>query len=812
MIRELLKSCAPLRRFLMKPMPRVVFLTIAAVFLPYAGAMDSSVSAERRVDELVAKMTVEEKAAQLCCGGMGSFIMDGKFSPEAARKLIPNGIGHLLSSRNPNAGPAVQDLQNWLRKETRLGIPAIIHGEAISGAPITTATTLPQQIGMGCTWNPDLLESNTAATCRQMRLVGMNQALSPMIDVGCNAHWGRNEEGFGEDSYLTSRMGLAFIRGLQGEDLRSGVAATVKHFAGYAQTKSVQDGFKISSSKSDDSAVASFREEVLTPFEVAVKEGNVASVMPGYHNVGEIPCSASKDLLQKILRQEWGFRGDVVSDYGAIGNMMGKTHFATNEVDALAKSMNAGIDVDLPGGSIFKKIPEALATGAIHEKILDQAVRHILGVKERLGLLDAKPIVIGDGTTPDLDTPADRQRAYESACQSLILLKNDGTLPLGGKIHSIAVIGPNADSAYSLLGDYTPQTMSEFWSRKPFDPNSPKLITLLAGLKNRVGDRFHIEFERGCDWAEGMSDQDAQIVIEDEQAKKAAKRPLQPASKPDWNRAIDIARNCDVVIAAMGENRFLGGETRDRSDITLPGKQQQLVQALIATGKPVVLVLLGGRANAIGEIETGCRAIIQGWYPGEEGGNALADLLLGNINPSGKLTVTMPRTSAQSPISYRQGYNPSDMPLYPFGHGLAYTGYDYGHFKIPNSAKTTDARIPVTFSLTNTGEREGAEVAQLYVSPPPGATNSPQLELKGFDRISLRPQESKTVTFQLSPQQLATYNPRKSAWEIHPATYQIKIGASSTDIRGQGSLHLTGALLSLKERGVFFSETEISMK
>lgn len=766
---------------------------------------------ERRVNGLVSKMTVEEKTAQLRCAGIGSLLSpDGKFSPEAARKVIPHGIGHLVSSRDPNAGPAVQDLQNWLRRETRLGIPAIIHGEAITGTPVTSATTLPQQIGMSCTWNPDLLESNTAVTRRQMREVGMNQALSPMIDVGCNARWGRNEEGFGEDPYLTSRMGLAFVRGLQGDDLRSGVAATVKHFAGYAQTQSAQDKFTDNSTNRDDEAVARFRGDVLTPFEVAVKVGGVASVMPGYHSVGEIPCSASTHLLQRILRQDWGFQGDVVSDYGAIGNMMGKARFATNELDALTKSMRAGIDVDLPSGDILKKIPEALASGLIDEKILDQAVRRILGVKARLGLLDPKPIVIGNGTPPELDSAMDRQRAYESACVSLVLLKNEGMLPLSEKIHSIAVIGPNADSAYSLLGDYTPQTMGEFWSRKPFDPNSPKLVTFLAGLTNRIGGRVKIDFERGCDWQEGMTLSDTQIVIEDEQGKKAAKHPLQPAPKADWNRALELARDCDVIIAAMGENRFLCGETRDRSDVTLPGKQQQLVKELIATGKPVVLVLFGGRANAVGEIEHGCRAIVQAWYPGEEGGNAVADLLLGNLNPSGKLTVTMPRSSKQCPVSYRQGYDQNDPPLYPFGHGLAYTTYGYGSFEIPGTAKTTSAWIPVTFTVTNQGARDGVEIAQLYVSPLTDAANRPPLELKGFARVALRPHESRTVTIKLSPQQLATYNPQKGDWEIHPGTYKIKIGASSTDIRGEGSLTMAGKSVSLKAREVYFSETTMA--
>lgn len=768
-------------------------------------SQNSSTAGNREIQELIKRMTIEEKIAQLCCKGIDPLLTkDGKFDSKAAQRLIPNGIGHLLSSRNPAAGKAMQDLQNWLRTETRLGIPAIIHGEAITGAPVNSATTLPQQIGIGCTWNPELLEKNTVATRRQMRLVGMNQALSPMMDVGYDARWGRNEEGFGEDPYLTGKMGLAFVRGLQGDDLRLGVAATIKHFAGYAQEKTIREKFTNNPANRDDIAVARFMEDVLTPFEVAVKIGNASSVMPGYHSVGGIPCSNSTFLLEEILRKEWGFKGDVVSDYGSIKKLN------RDSINALVESLLAGVDVDLPAGDTYKFIPQALASGRIDEKIVDIAVSRILGVKERLGLLDVAPIVIGDGTTPNLDTPADRQRAYESACQSLILLKNNGVLPINKKIHSIAVIGPNANSAYSLLGDYTTQNLNEFWSKKPFDPNTPKLITLLTGLKNCAGNRFNIEFERGFDWVLGTNNNDSQIVIEDEAGKKAAKRPLQPEPVPNWKRAMTIAQKSDLIIVAVGENRYLCGETRDRNDVTLPGEQKQRVKELIATGKPVVLVLFGGRANAIGEIAPSCQAIIQAWYPGEEGGNAVADLLLGNINPSGKLTFTMPASSKQCPVGYRNGYNPIDPPLYPFGHGLSFTSYNYSNLKVSGKSKTGDEKIPVSFSLTNTGKREGVEIAQLYVSSSIGISRAVALELKGFDRVALNPGETRNVTVLLSPQQLAIYNIKDNVWEIKPGIYQIKVGASSTDIKLKADIELTGETVSLKSRTVFFCETSVT--
>ena len=779
----------------------VSLITICSVS---ANSQNLSPVNNNQIQDLVQKMTVEEKTAQLECKALSSFLNpDGKFNQKKAEKLIPNGIGQLVSSRDPKTSQGALDLQKWLQTKTRLGIQAIIHGEAITGTPLISATTLPQQIGMGCTWNPELLEKNTAVTSTQMRQSGMNQALSPMIDVGNNARWGRNEEGFGEDPYLTSRMGLAFIQGMQGTDLRFGVAATVKHFAGYAQDKAMQEKFTDNPTNRDDIAVARYREDVLTPFEVAVKMGNVASVMPGYHSIGGVRCSASKFLLTDILRNEWGFKGDVVSDYGSIKPAKIDT------LDALVSCLSAGVDVDLPGGDTYKVLPNALAKGLIDQKLVDQAVSRILSVKDRLGLLDKTPIAESKGNNLKLDDVADRKRAYQSACQSLILLKNSGVLPLSNKIKNIAVIGPNANSSYSLLGDYTPQTMSEFWGKNPFDPNNPKLITLLAGLKNRTEGKINIEFERGCDWVEGMTNKDAQIVIEDVLAKKAPKAPLQHEPIPNWENALAITQKSDLIIVAVGENRFLGGETRDRKDVSLPGKQQQLVKELIATGKPVVLVLFGGRANAIGEIAGGCQAIVQAWYPGEEGGNAVADLLLGNINPSGKLTFTMPANSNQCPIGYRDGYNPKSPPLFPFGHGLSFTSYIYGNLTVANKSKINVERIPITFSLTNSGAREGVEIAQLYVSSPSGIGQGIAIELKGFARVNLHAGETRKVTISLSPQQLALFNTKDNIWEIKPGKYAIKVGTSSTDLKLSGEIELTGETQLLKSRTVFFSETSI---
>lgn len=732
------------------------------------------------------------------------------FNPEAARKRLPNGIGHLVSSADPQAAAVVADLQAWLRHNTRLGIPAIVHGESITGTPVLGATTLPQQIGMSCTWNPGLLESNTVVTRRQMRRMGMNQALSPMVETGNDARWGRNEESFGEDPYLAGTMAVAFIKSLQGEDLRQGVAATAKHFAGYAQMQVVGGKWTGGMSVEGETNQVRFREDILTPFEMAVKLGHVASIMPGYSSVDGVPCHGSTMLLRDILRGEWGFQGDVISDYHAIKYTQPK--WAANKLDALRKCLEAGVDVDLPDAVVYQMIPEALASGAISQQLLDQAVTHLLQAKARLGLLDTDTQFADLDDKSELDSSSDRHRAYVSACQSLVLLKNDGVLPVGGKVHSIALIGPNADSAYSLLGDYTMQNQSEFWSRVAVNPNNPKLVTLLAGLSNRAG-KLNIAYERGCDWAEGLTMvPGGKEVFVDEGVLKASKHPMVPQPNPDWNRALELAKTSDLIIAAMGENRYLCGESCDRyKDIRLPGRQEEFIRALAATGKPVVLVLFGGRPNALGDIEPLCRAIVQAWYPGEEGGNALADALLGKINFSGKLTLTMPRTTAQCPTSYRLGYAAANPPLYSFGHGLSYTSFNYDGLNVSPSVTTGSRELVADFSLANNGLREGTEVAQLYVSMPDGVGYRPPLELKGFARVSLRPREASHVTIRVPVQMLAAFNPETKVWEIRPGRYQIKVGSASTEIRLTAEFQLGGKTVTLPQRTEFMSQTSLSL-
>jgi len=672
--------------------------------------------------------------------------------------------------------------------------PKLARGEAISGYNIKGATTLPQQIGISCTWNPELLQTNTSHTSRLMRSLGTTLALSPMLDVSRNAHWGRMEESFGESAYLTSRMGLAFVKGMQTDDLSNGVATTTKHFAGYGgRNKDIRE----------------FMEEILMPHEVVVRLGNTQSLMPGYHAYNKIPAHANDFLLKETLRGKWQYDGVVVSDYFAVKQIHSSHKYAEDKLHAGAIALKTGVDLELPNGDVYKLLPEALEKGLISIEDIDRSVKRILTLKGRLGLLDPNnPLIAKENVELD---PADyRERAYISACQSLVLLKNNGILPLNKEIKNIALVGPNADAVESLLGDYTEQTLSLYWGKKPLSGTNPKLYTLLEGLTNKVDGSVTINYERGCDWTKSYKDAVAKVEdIGDEREKKVVEITSKDFGIPDPEKAIEYAKNSDVVIAAMGENRYLCGEGRDRKDIRLAGEQEEFVQKLIATGKPVVLIIFGGRPHVLTDVNDGCAAIVQAWYPGEEGGNAVADMLLGNINPSGKLTVTIPRSNEQCPVWHSGGYNPEDMPLYPFGHGLSYTTFDYGNLNVAPTAKTTDKWIEVSFTVSNTGVMNGAEVTQLYVSASGLSMKRPPIKLQGFKRVELNKGETKTVKFYVSPQQFAFYN-KDMELVIEPGDYTFKVGASSTDIKMESLVKMSGEVQKLVQKDIFFSEIEVN--
>ncbi|QBG46884.1 hypothetical protein EGM51_05555 [Verrucomicrobia bacterium S94] len=478
--------------------------------------------------------------------------------------------------------------------------PVLARGEAISGINVKGATTLPQQIGISCSWNPELVRINTSYTSKLMRKLGMTLALSPMLDVSRNAHWGRMEESFGESAYLTSRMGLAFVQGMQTDDLRNGVAATTKHFAGYGNP---------------NNDLREFLEEILMPHEVAVRLGNSQSLMPGYHAYDGRPAHANAFLLQEILRDKWGFDGVVVSDYFAVKQIHTAHNYEKDKLHAAVRALKTGVDIELPAGDCYKQLKKALEDGLISEEDINRSVKRVLVLKGRLGLLDHPA---EKEKNIEMDPPEYRRRAYISACQSVVLLKNNGILPLKKKVKRIALVGPNADAVESLLGDYTHQTLSLYWGKKPLTGLNPKLVTLREGLTDKLGSDVELLYERGCEWTTSYKDAVKKVGnIGDEREKKVVEISSKDFGTPNPERAFEIARQSDVIIAAMGENRYLCGEGRSRGDIRLAGEQEAFVQQLIATGKPVVLIIFGGRPHVLTAVADGCAAIIQGWYPGK---------------------------------------------------------------------------------------------------------------------------------------------------------------------------------------------------
>lgn len=758
----------------------------------------STPETEIQVEALLSKMTMEEKLAQITGTRIRELMVDGKISLEKCREVIPNGIGHFCQFSTGQAlspedlRDLVREVQNYLTTETRMKIPAIFHEEAITGFATLSATTFPQQIGIGCSWNPELVRNNTESTQQNMRAAGATFALSPMLDLSRTAHWNRHQESYGEDAYLTARLGVAFVKGLQGDDLKTGVAATVKHFAGYG-------------TKNNDAKT--LYEEYLMPHEACIKIAGAKSVMPSYGVYQSLPISVSPTMLDRMLRRELGFDGLVVSDYGAIPMVYRKYKQAPDMMTAGAMAINAGVDVELSAPTTFPLLPQAIKKGLVTEEIINTAVRRSLTMKSRLGLLDENPVIGTDGDL-DFDPPAFRKLAYEAACQSIVLLKNNGILPLKKEVKKIALVGPNAATVQGLLGDYTYQAMRAFWKGEQFDPLNPKLVSLKEGLENSLGNSVELKHERGCDWSAGLEAKIDKSGFGDSRLGKLKLLTVQGLPQPNLKNAIDISLESDVIIAAVGENISLNGEGRSRKGIGLPGDQEEFVEKLLATGKPVILVIFGGRQQVIDKLEGRCAAIINAWFPGEEGGNAIADILTGKVNPSAKLCVTYPNTQDRIEVNYQNGYDASNKPLYPFGFGLSYTNYEYSDFKINSKTKTSSGRFTVSMTVQNTGKRDGVEIVQLYVSPTEKNSTMKTIQLKGFQRVSLKAGEKKKVIFKVSPQQLVQY--KNDQWIVEEGTYTFKIGASSTAIKLSGDIKISGGDLILeKGRQIFFSETII---
>jgi beta-glucosidase len=773
---------------------------------------DETRSIDERVSYLLEQMTLEEKIAQL-----GSYwvyeILDGsRFAPDKAQQLLHQGIGHITrmggasNLRPAEAAALANQIQKHLVENTRLGIPAVIHEECCSGYMARGATVFPQAIGVASTWDAELVQAMGDVIRAQMRSVGAHHALAPVLDIARDARWGRVEETFGEDPYLTAHLGSAYIKGIQSDDLKNGVAATGKHFVGYGMSEGGMNwapphfGWR------------ELREVYLFPFEAAVREAKLASMMNAYHEIDGIPCTSSFELLTQILREEWGFDGTVVSDYFAVNMLKEYHHTARTKAEAAVQALGAGIDVELPFTDCYGyPLREAILKGSVEISLIDVSVRRVLAQKFALGLFE-NPYV--DPGVVHFDTPEQRQLAREIAQKSIVLLRNEGNqLPLAKDIGSIAVIGPNADSIRNLFGDYAypahMETLVDLKNQNVFNMPVPEKIeaaddfivatSILTAIQAAVNPNTVLHYAKGCE------------VLDD--------------STAGFAEAVEAAQKARVAIVVVGDKAGLtddctSGEARDRAKLGLPGVQEAMVKAIYDTGTPVVLVLVNGRPVSLGWIAEAVPAILEAWFPSEEGANAIADVLFGDVNPGGKLPITFPRSVGQVPIFY--GHRPSGgrshwkehyveqsaKPLYPFGYGLSYTSFAFSNFRLSSETAQAGEVITLQVDVTNIGNRCGDEVVQLYIHQTVQHITRPLKELKGFQRVSLEQGQTRTVTFQLAVNQLGFYD-QALDYVVEPGTVEIMVGSSSQDIHCVGSFEITGKRVGLQDK-VFFSEVQVS--
>lgn len=768
---------------------------------------------ERLVDETYNRLTDEERVAQICAATAGEFTnSNGKFDAGKAARRFPHGIGHVCQfacnrTDEPEAlREYVSGVQEYFAKQSSARIPAICHEEVISGLAARTATTYPQQICVACTWDAPLLERKCRETSEAMAAVGATFALSPMADVIVNSNWTRLEEGYGESGYLGAVMGTAFVKGLQGEpdqDGRIRSAACTKHFLGYGiigggHSRPWRDIY----------------EEVIFPHEAMINAGGAAAVMTSYEQFKGEQAVSSDTLLKHLLRGYIGFTGTVVSDYDAV-NWGARGVKDEGKKEALLKkraadAIRAGNDVDLPHGTSYKYALACIEEGLVTRAEFEKAVKNSLMLKARLGLLDDpqnyRPFA-ADADAIELDRPEWRATALQLAREGVVLLKNNGILPLRkDAAKKIALVGPNANSAWALLGDYTYQCMQAFWRRNPREWDKPHMVTLKEGMESVFG-AGRIAYSRGCDW---LNPGDVGVSGGGDARSEALSLKLVETSDPtDFDEAVNVGGGADVIVCAMGENFTLCGENRQRGTIRLAGDQEKLVKAMIATGKPVILVLFGGRNQVITELVDGCAAVLQAWYPGEEGGRAVAEILAGDVNPSGRLAMTYPKTEEREPLHFGDASDTPERALWPFGFGLSYTKFEYAGAEPAGGADVCIGGVgdcvEVSVALANTGAVAGAEVVQLYVT----AKGEP-VRLRGFARVTLGAGEAKRVAFSIPLELFARWRGEKEGeWVVEPGEYEIRLGRDAWDKSNIVTVRLTGDELRFPRRTQFFSTATV---
>lgn len=752
---------------------------------------DPSQPVAARVEDLLSRMTLEERVAQLVALWQNKGMIQapsGEFDPAKASANFPNGLGMIsrpydrqgvvaaAGGAGATAGSAnkgaleeatyINAAQHWAVENTRLGIPMLMHEEALHGLVAPGATSFPQAIGLASTWDPDLLTRVFSVAAREARGRGVNLVLAPVVDVARDPRWGRIEETYGEDPYLVGEMGLAAIRGFQGTTLplaKDKVYVTLKHMTGHGQP---ENGTNVGPASLGE---RSLRENFFPPFERAVTELPVMSVMASYNEIDGIPSHANKWLLTDVLRGEWGFKGAVVSDYFAIRELMTRHHMFSNVKDAAARALDAGVDVETPDGEGFNHLIELVKEGRISQDQIADAVRRVLRMKFEAGLFE-NPYVDAKAAPKKEATPDAIALARQAARETMVLLRNQGgLLPLDASgIKRMAVIGTHAKD--TPIGGYSDV------------PNH--VVSVLEGMEAEGKGKFQVDYAEGVRLTEGrVWAQDGQTLV-----------------KPEVNdqlraEAIETAKNADVIVMVLGGNEAVSREAwadnhlGDSETLNMVGPQDELAKAIIALGKPVVVILLNGRPYSVNYLAANAPALIEGWYLGQETGNAVADVVFGRFNPGGKLPVSIARDVGQLPIYYnrkptaRRGYQFGDTsPLYPFGYGLSYTTFDVAAPVLGSTSIGVSDNVSVSVDVTNTGTRAGDEVVQLYVHDDEASVTRPVNELKRFRRVTLQPGEKKTVTFELTPRDLSLWNVRMKR-VVEPGTFTISSGPDSATLK-----------------------------
>lgn len=781
---------------------------------------DTTLSIDERVDDLLGQMTLDEKLAQLGCLWSTTLVRDDRFDAELAASRMPHGIGQVTrigasTGLHPRESAELMNaIQRVAVERTRLGIPVIVHEESVGGYCARDATVFPQAIGLAASWDPALLERVAGVIREQMLAVGARLGLAPVLDIARDPRWGRLEETYGEDPVLAGTLGAAYVRGLQTGDLRQGVVATAKHFLGYSMSEGGRNWNPVQLGPRE------LREVYAEPFAAAIREAGLAAVMNSYASIDGVPCAGSYAILTELLRDELGFAGVVVADYWSIPQLLRFHRVAADKGAAAALALAAGLDIELPNFDYYSAPLRAeLEAGRLGGAVLDTAVRRALRMKFQLGLFE-QPYADADAAAGYFQTPAQRQLARRAAAESAVLLQNDGVLPLAPTLGRVALIGPGADDQRLLQGDYhypahqemiylaqpqadaenligaddlTPQAGGAFAAGPHYTPH----VTPLAGLRAALGADTELLYAKGCE------------VLGDDRG--------------GFAEALAAARAAEVAVVVLAGKSGLHrpatvGEGNDAAGLELTGVQAELVEALAATGTPLVVVVLSGRAHTLSRVAVHANALIQLFPPGEEGGSGLADVLTGAVNPSGRLPITLPRAVGQVPIYYghRAGgdrpmffgdYADSPpTPLFSFGHGLSYTSFAYGACDV--RATSTAEPIEISVEVRNTGQRAGEEVVQLYGRDMIATVARPDQMLLGFARVWIEPGQARRLTFTVHPSRLAFYDPQMR-FVAEPGAFRFSVGASSADLRAEQVAELSGPVAEYRQREIVATRVAI---